>query len=337
MIEDLLYDDNPDFNQYIEDTNDEVIINGESFLPSEILFNLKREAYRIALTDYQTQKIEDFKETVYSLFPSPIAYYFRQVHFGYLDNNNRLQLLRSTWEACIFILYAIIVGEARKKGFPLRAAGIRENDLYNFSLDRKINTIERILVYNRDNGFGLKCGGLFSIENILKIKELNYQRNGFQHAGALSEEQAGSLFAELLPDVIETLQNIENLKDYEVFHYLNTDGSPLSLRCETFLGQSPNRTLKTYTITAEQLAAIGAELTSQHVLVKIDDEFYALTPFIHFISDDDGHLTNLCYLHQYNPENAAEFKFEIARRAVYTMMPVANFNDRMLELRALST
>jgi hypothetical protein len=164
-----------------------------------------------------------------------------------------------------------------------------------------------------------------------------YKRNGFQHAGALSEEQAGNLFAELLPEVLETLQNVENFKEYEVFHFLNSDGTPLSLRCETFIGQSPNRTLKTYTITATQLIDIGAELTNQQVLVKIEEEYYAITPFIHFISDDDGHLTNLCYLHQFNPGNSGEFKFEIARRATYTTIPVASFSDRMLELRVLTT
>lgn len=336
-LDDLKYDDNPEFNASVDAENDAIIIYSESFPPSEVLFTLRKEAYRIALADYKQQLIEQFKETIYSQFPTPIAYYFRQVHFGYLDNNNRLQLLRSTWEGCIFMLYSIVVGEARKKNFPLRVAGVRENDLYHFSLDRKINIIERILIYNRDNGIGLKCGNLFSIDDILKIKDLNYQRNGFQHAGVLSEEQAGNLFAELLPEVIETLQNIESLKEYEVFHFLNSEGNPLALRCETFIGQSPNRTLKTYTLTAEQLATVGAELTNQHVLVKIEDDIYAITPFIHFIPDDDGHLTNLCYLHQYNPENAAEFKFEIARRAAYTMMPIASFNDRMLELRALST
>jgi hypothetical protein len=336
-LDDLIYEEHGDFNQYLDDTENEVVIAGVNIRASEVLFTMQKETYRIALTDYNQQQIEEFKDAVYSSFPTPIAYYFRQVHYGYLDHNNRLHLLRSTWEACIFILYAIIVGEARKKNFPLRIAGVRENDLYNFSLDRKINIIEKILIYNRDNSFGLTCGNLFEIAEILQIKELNYQRNGFQHIGALSEEQASNKFIELLPEVLDTLKNISNLKEYEIFHFINSDGNPLALRCETFIGQSPNRTFKTYPISAAQLVSIGTELTNQQVLVKINDELYAITPFIHFMPDDDGHLTNLCYLHQYNPDNPAEFKFEIARRATYAMMPVNNFNDRILELRVLST
>lgn len=336
-LDDLIYEEHEDFNQDFDDSEKEVVILGKSFRPSEILFHFSKETYRIALTDYQEKQAEAFKAAVYSSFPAPIAYYFRQVHHGYLDNNNRLHLLRSTWEACIFVLYAIVIGEARKRNFPLRTAGIRESDLYNFSLDRKIKNIEKILVYNRDNGMGLISGNLFNIADISKIKDLNYQRNGFQHVGALSEEQAASLFADLLPEVLETLKNVKNLKEYEIFHFVNTDGNPFALRCETFIGESPNRTLKIYTINADQLISIGTELSNQHVLVKIEDEFYSLTPFIHFTPDDDGHLTNLCYLHQFNPNNASEFKFEIVRRATEIIIPIANFNDTMLELRALTT
>lgn len=336
-LDEIIYEEQVEFNQFMDSEYPEVEINGEKFLPSEILFNLKKEAYRIALTDFLDQQAEDFKQSVYDNYPTPIAYYFRQTHLGYMDNNNRLHLLRSTWEAIIFVLYAIIVGEARKKNFPLRVAGIREADLYHFSVDRKLNTIEKILVFNRDNFLDLKCGNCFDIADITKIKELNYERNGFQHAAALSEEQAGTLFEELLPEVIEALKSISKIQDIEIFHFINTDGNPLALKCETFIGQSPNRTLKTYTVTGAQLGFVGAELNNQTVLAKIDDDIFAITPFIHFKSDDDGHLTNLCYLHQVNPDNAAEFKFEISRRSVYTMMPIANFNDRMIELRGLTT
>lgn len=336
-LDDLIYEEHEDFNQSIDDDEGAITILSISFRASKVLFTLEKETYRIALTDYLNQQSEEFKQKVFDSYPTPIAYYFRQTHFGYLDNNNRLHLLRSTWEAMIFVLYAIIVGEARKKSFPLRTVGIRETDLYNFSLNRKLSIIEKILTYNRDNVFGLKCGTFFDIDEIVKIKQLNYQRNGFQHVAALSEEQAAALFAELIPEVLGALKSIAEIENIEIFHYLNTDGNPFSLKCETFIGQSPNRTLKTYTITPAQLAFTGIELTNLSVLAKIDDDIFSVSPFLHFKSDDDGHLTNLCYLHQYNPANNAEFKFEIARRATQYVEPVATFNDRILELRVLST
>jgi hypothetical protein len=336
-LDDLIFEEHEEFNQYLDETENNVEIVGVPFRPSEVLFNMSKETYRIALTDYQDQQLEEFKQKVFSNYPTPIAYYFRQTHHGYLDHNNRLHLLRSTWEAMIFVLYAIVIGEARRKNFPLRTAGVRENDLYNFSVDRKLSIIEKVLTYDRDNGFGLKCGVYFDVAEIVKIKQLNYRRNGFQHSGALSEEQAAALFSELIPEVLDALKSMLPIENIEVFHFLNSDGNPLSLRCETFIGQSPNRTLKTYSITAAQMAFAGAELSNQCVLTKIDDDIFSVSPFLHFKSDDDGHLTNLCYLHQYNTDNPAEFKFEIARRAVYYMEPIATFNDRMLELQALST
>lgn len=336
-LDDLIYEEHEEFNQSIDDDEGVITILNSTFRASRVLYTLEKETYRIALTDFENQQTEEFKQKVFDSYPTPIAYYFRQTHYGYLDNNNRLHLLRSTWEAMIFVLYAIVVGEARKKSFPLRTAGVREADLYNFSVDKKLSIIEKILTYNRDNALGLKCGVLFDVDEIVKIKQLNYQRNGFQHVAALSEEQAAALFVELIPEVLGALKSIAEIETIEIFHFLNTDGNPFSLRCETFIGQSPNRTLKIYVITAVQLAFTGAELSNLNVLAKIEDDIFSISPFLHFKSDDDGHLTNLCYLHQYNPANPLEFKFEIARRAAYYMEPIATFNDRILELRVLST
>lgn len=336
-LDDLIYEEHEEFNQDLDDSENAVSILDIPFRPSEVLFKMQKDTYRIALTEFQERQIEEFKQKVFDNYPTPIAYYFRQTHFGYLNNNNRLQLLRSVWEAMIFVLYAVVLGEARKKAFPLRAAGIRETDLYNFSVDKKLSIVEKILTYNNANTSGLKCGDLFDVVEIVKIKQLNYQRNGFQHLAALSEEQAASLFAELIPEVVGALKAISAISTIEIFHFIDTNGNPLSIRCETFIGNSPNRTLKTYTITAAQLAFTGIELSNLNLLAKIDDDIFSISPFLHFKSDDDGHLTNLCYLHQYNPSNALEFKFEIARRATYFMEAITNFNDKILELRVLTT
>jgi hypothetical protein len=84
-------------------------INGEIFLPSEILFNLKKEAYRIALTDFQTQQLEDLKQLAFQSFPSNFAYNYRLSDRGANANNpiNKFMHLKDTWESAIFILNAL--------------------------------------------------------------------------------------------------------------------------------------------------------------------------------------------------------------------------------------
>jgi hypothetical protein len=46
------YDDNPNFNAYVDETNDPVRIFSLEYLPSEVLFYVDEQAYRDALADY---------------------------------------------------------------------------------------------------------------------------------------------------------------------------------------------------------------------------------------------------------------------------------------------
>jgi hypothetical protein len=48
----IRYQDNPEFNRYLDDAHDPILILGLSYSPSEILFNLDRNAYYDSLIDY---------------------------------------------------------------------------------------------------------------------------------------------------------------------------------------------------------------------------------------------------------------------------------------------
>src|SRR5450432_3079265 len=96
-LEDLHYEEHEDFNQFLDDTENEVVVTSVSFRASEVLFTLSKETYRIALTDFQDKQIEKLRETIYYEYPLPIAFYFHQAENAYNNNNHRLQLLRSTW------------------------------------------------------------------------------------------------------------------------------------------------------------------------------------------------------------------------------------------------
>jgi len=48
----IKYQDNPEFNRYIDDDHEQILILGLPYSPSEILYNLDRNAYYEALIDY---------------------------------------------------------------------------------------------------------------------------------------------------------------------------------------------------------------------------------------------------------------------------------------------
>ena len=53
------YDDQPEFNQYVDELHSRVHIFNEEFEPSKILFQLAPEPYRIYLTEFQPEQQEE--------------------------------------------------------------------------------------------------------------------------------------------------------------------------------------------------------------------------------------------------------------------------------------
>jgi hypothetical protein len=51
----LEYEDNPDFNDYVDDANEALRIFGVEYRPSEVLFRVDQEAYRIYLAEYEPE------------------------------------------------------------------------------------------------------------------------------------------------------------------------------------------------------------------------------------------------------------------------------------------
>lgn len=340
--EDLRYEEHDDFNLDFDDTQNAITILGSSFRPSEVLFNLQRETYRIALTDFRNQQVDKLKETVYYEYPLPIAFYFHQSENAYDNNNHRLQLLRSTWEAIIFTLYALVVGEARSKGLQLRniaqanAQGnpdLSFNDYFSDRLAQKLLIIERILNYNQVNNCGLLCANAITIPTIQKIRNLNQERNEFMHIAAISEEQAGISYAELFPEVLGVLKDLRELEFVDLMRFIQVADAVTNLRCEIFNGHGLARSIKTVTVSAAQLGQLGNQLNSQNILVKYQGEVFSITPFLHFRSEANGNATNLCYFKRKAPN--ARYEYEIVSRSESVEFDRQIFQDRTDELRAL--
>ena len=341
-LDDLIYEEHEDFNQSIDDDEGVVTILNTPFRASEILFTLQKETYRIALTDFQNQQIEKLREIIYYEYPQPIAFYFHQAENAYNNNNHRLQLLRSTWEAMIFTLYALVVGEARSKGIPLRniaqqtaqgSLDLSFNDFFSDRLAQKLLIIERILSFNQVNNSSLLCANVISIPIIQKIRNLNQERNGFMHVAAMSEEQAGASYTTLFPDVLDVLKDLRELESVDIMHFIQVADAVTNLRCEVFNGHGLARDIKTISVTAAQLGQLGNQLNAQNILVKYQGEIFSITPFLHFHPEANGNSTNLCYFKRKAP--SARYEYEIVSRSEAIEFDRAIFQDRTDELRAL--
>lgn len=53
----LKYEDNPDFNNYIDELHETVRIFSSEFVPSEVLYGLEPESYRLALDEFKAEPV----------------------------------------------------------------------------------------------------------------------------------------------------------------------------------------------------------------------------------------------------------------------------------------
>ena len=94
--------------------------------------------------DFQQTRQDNLRETVYSEFPSPIAYYFYRFENGYENNLQRLHFLRDTWESLIDVLHAVAVAECRFRHMML-ADPLKCGNRLSDSVAQRIQNIELIL------------------------------------------------------------------------------------------------------------------------------------------------------------------------------------------------
>lgn len=338
----IAYEENPDFNLDFDGTYQQVKIGNFSFNPSNVLYNMDYDGYVAELDGFNEREEEKIREIIYYEFPLPIAFYFHQTENAYNNNNHRLQLLRSTWEAIIFTLYALVVGEARSKNLQLRNIAqinivgnpdLSFNDYFSDRLAQKLIIVERILTYNQINNCGLICANVITIPVIQKIRSLNQERNELMHVAALSEEQAATIYTSIFPDVFEVLKELKELEFVDIMHFIQVADNITNLRCELFNGHGLARNIKSITITILQLGQLGTQLNAQNILVKYQNEIFSITPFLHFHSEANGNSTSLCYFKRKAPN--ARYEFEIVSRSESIEFDRVLFNDRINELRGL--
>jgi hypothetical protein len=199
--QDLEYQDNPEFNQSVDDEVGEIYIYGESFQPSYVLFELKRETYRVALTEYMQQEFEHLQQMIFDSFPALIAYNYRLSVRGPGANDpvKKFLHLKDAWEGAINILNALAFGEIRAKGISLRTANVFHsgNPTMHFNskiirtdeLKQRLENIRAIVRYSKNSSLGLKVEQI-NLDTLDYLYELQDNRNQFSHAATPTREQA---------------------------------------------------------------------------------------------------------------------------------------------------
>lgn len=295
------YDDFTDFNQSLDEEGD-IDIAGFLFKRSEILFQLDILAYLEAANEFNQSNFENLKQLVFDELPSCISYNYRLSEKGFGASNpvQKLLHLKDTWEAVIFILYALLWGEVRKKQIDLSKAkftnGIKELNFTNkivFSdaLKQKLENIRAVLKFYQDNNIVTKCGDSFSFELITFLRELQDIRNDISHHTTPTKEQAKVDLIELEPTFKKMLLKLDFLKDCQILRF---ESYTTKAQFETFNGHSLNKEFDDIHIDSSLLPYILSN-ANNNIFVKWDDEIFSLSPFLHFISDTTGHESYLCF------------------------------------------
>lgn len=322
--------DNQAFNLWLNE-NFPVEIEEYQFHSSEVLYNQKYEWYVEALERYNKDPLIVMWRITEN-FPTPIAYYIDQAENNYQNEHHRLDLLKSCWEAIIFLIFGIVVAEARHRSIPLKALGLTKWD--TFKSDRvfdKLNIVENILDYSLKNAISFECSDIIPISTLADIRRLNQERNGFEHAAAKTAMQQKELYNELFPLVRNVLNQLLGLEKVCLFRYHEAP-SPLFPRCEIYRGSSLGGKKDIITLYRDNYMDILDEFDNTTVFAQINNTAFCLAPFIHFFQE--VHETNalICF---FKKHNGGKYKFEVVSKSQDKEFEPADFDKFENKLKSL--
>lgn len=343
------YEDNPEFNATldkdveVDKENGNIIIAGVKFQASEILYEMDRIAYHDARVEYQAQKqaqqIERLKETILQQFPTPLAHHFDRIEYGWSDEGDRLDALQDFWEALIYVLYALVLGEARcklvgLKGAEFRGKPLAAKNLLSRNLADKLDVIKLILEWESEHSMSTLSCSLIPLEAIARIHGLIKARNWRAHRESISEEQAKELFNMYFPEVLEICQLLSGLADVTIMRLGKTTNLQ-NPRFERFVGFAPNRRYQEVQLTPEQVTASLPYLHQNNVVVMMGNDIFSLSPFLHFVSASHGNMTRLCGYRQ--DISGGKYDFIVFGESTNEELPKSTFDKEDEELKTLLT
>ncbi len=308
MSADVQYDNErcKRFNESLDGEGD-IEIAGIPFQRSRILYELATDTYQDAFDEFQEQEFQELKQNVFDEYPACIAYNFRlsEKGEGATDPVRKLLYLKDSWEAIVFVLYAMVMGEVRHKKIDMKmvqafvSLGAGGNPIYaNFNTDKilsdaikqKTQNIKAIIRHCKSNALGFKCEEIdvTLLDDLLQLQDI---RNDISHHAAPTREQAETELTQVIPLFREMLTKTRFLENCRVLRFENF---AIQCRCEFFNGHSLNREYDNYTFPDPQRDYV-LQLGQEQLFVEWDGECFSLSPFLHFDKDATGHESYVCF------------------------------------------
>jgi hypothetical protein len=332
MSAQLPYQEFADFNEFLDNNDENVVqVDGYTFTPSLVLYTMNYEQYIEAYENYLADDNVLIQE-VSKDFPTPVAFYLAQAEENYDSAHHRLDLLKSTWESLVFIIFGIVVGEARHRKVDLKAIGVKFSDYFTNKLNTKLKIVENILDYCDKNTIDFNCAKIISITTISKLIKLNQERNGFEHTFAKTPDQQRELYTKLRPELIKVLRDLRNMERVNLIRHHSNDDGIFYPRCDGFNGESLSGKKKTVMVTASDIAIIGAYFNRSSIFCELDGLVFCVSPFIHFNKEPADAHPSICF---YKDHKHGKYVYEIVGRSEEKPFEINDFADRENELRAL--
>jgi hypothetical protein len=299
----LEYPENPEFNQSIDEDIGEIFIYGEQFQPSYILFELKRETYRIALTEFEESQFEELQEAVFNRFPALIAYNYRLSVRGPGANDpvKKFLHLKDAWEGAINILNALAMGEIRAKGINAKNATVFHsgNPGLHFTakiirtdeLKQRLENVRAIVKFSKDNALGLHIESI-SPTVLDALYKLQDNRNSFSHTSTPTKEQAVEQLIIVEPLFHEVLKELRFLENVKIVRF---DSFTDHCRFEIFTGHYLNKEYDEDIILPQEKLGVVLASAGEEIFVQWGNDIFSLSPFLHYCNDTTGHETYLCF------------------------------------------
>jgi len=295
MMEDQLPYENEEYLRFNESLDREgpIRIAKTDFDPSFLLYKSDYTLYKQAYQEFLEEEFEKLKFRIYNEYPSCIAYHYRRSEKGEgaSDPVKKLFYLKDTWESIIFILYAIVLGEIRRKAIKLNAIQIintispNGNPIYKKlnsrllltdALKEKIKIVKAIIKHSISNNLGLKCElineGL--LNDLLTLQDI---RNDISHHTTLSDDEAKQELKKIIPLFNEMLNKTKFLADCQILCFKSFSEK---INCREFCGYSLNTEYKNIDIDNHVQYILG--LGQEHLFVKWGNDVFSVSPFLHF-------------------------------------------------------